>query len=266
MKDRRTLHRTLLLLAAMAGPMLAAAGPSAGVGQAFELKLRAGIKAGDLQKEHADNKAIGFAVGARRPLGKGFLTGEVSFDILPGQAHDATPFGGAVYAPAGAALGTASPTTQNPYFLRANESLDLRKESSQGFSLKGGYAAPLTWNEGLTWQAGLSLDAYKTSSEFTGTLRPMVMVGATPTQVVDSLNRKYYEGFATVAKGTAISPGFYVGLRQQLSEDFALELNLRNVGLKHFDYRATTYTGRPAATESSTIRGFILDFSLSLKL
>jgi len=262
MKDRRTLHRTLLLLAAMAGPMLDAADE----GQTFELKLRAGIKAGDLQKKHVDNKAIGFAVGARRPLGKGFLTGELSFDILPGQAHDATPFGGAVYAPAGTGLGTADPTTRNPYFLRPNESLDLRKESSQGFSIKGGYAAPLAWNAGLSWQAGLSLDAYKTSSEFTGTLRPMVLVGTTPTQVVDNLNRKYYEGFATVEKGTALAPGFYVGLRQQLSDEFALELNLRNVGVKHFDYRAITYTGRPAATESSTIRGFIVDFSLSLKL
>lgn len=262
MKDRRTLHRTLLLLAAMAGSTLTAAAPE----PSFELKLRAGLKSGDLQKDHQDNKAVGFGVGARRAFGPGFLTGELSFDFFPGQAHDATPFSGAVYAPAGTGLGTADPVTHNPYFLRPNDSLDLRKESSQGFSLKGGYAAPLSWNEGLTWQAGLSLDAYKTSSEFTGTLRPTVNVGSAPTQVLDSQGRKYYEAFATVSKGIALTPGFYVGLRQQLSEDFALEVNLRNIGLKHYDYRATTYTGRPATTESSTIRGFVVDFSLALKL
>lgn len=256
------LKRPALLFALLGAiPLGAAENPDA-----YELKLRAGVKAGDLQKDHADNKALGFALGARRPLGKGFLTGEVSFDILPGQARDAMPVGQAVYAPAGAGLGTASPTTGNPYFLRPNESIDLRKESSQGFSLKGGYAAPLTWNDGLTWQAGLSLDAYKTSSEFTGTLRPMVLVGSSPTQVLDAQGRKYYEGFATVAQGKVISPGFYVGLRQEIGNDFAVEVNLRNVGMKHFDYRATTYTGQPATTESSTIRGFILDFSLSLKL
>ncbi len=232
----------------------------------YELKLRAGVKAGDIQTVHADNKAVGFAVGTRRPMGSGFLTGEISFDLLPGQARDAMPVGRAVYAPAGAGLGTASPATGNPYFLRPNESIDLRKESSQGFSIKGGYAAALSWNEGLTWQAGLSLDAYKTSSEFTGTLRPMVLVGTSPTQVLDAQGRKYYEGFATVAQGKVLAPGFYVGLRQELGNDFAVEVNLRNVGTKHFDYRATTYTGQPATTESSTIRGFILDFSLSLKL
>jgi hypothetical protein len=261
MKERSKLHSTLLLVA-LAGSALAAADE----GQAFEVKIRAGLKGGDLQQKHVDNKVIGFALGGRRPLGQGWLTGEVGFDLLPGQAHDATPFSGPVYAPAGSALGTADPVSHNPYFLRANESLDLRKESSQGFSVKLGYAAPLALGPGLTWQAGLSVDAYKTSSEFTGTLRPMVMVGASPTQVADSLARKYYEGFATVAQGVALTPGFYAGLRQRIGEDFALELNLRNVGTKHFDYRATTYTGRPASTDSSTIRGFIVDFSLSLKL
>lgn len=262
MTDRGTLTRSLMLLAAMAGSSLFAAEP----GQAFELKLRVGTKSGDLQQDHGDNKVIGFAIGTRRPLGQGFLTGELSFDVLPGQARDTMPTGQAVYAPAGTGLGISDPVSNNTYFLRPNESIDFRKEASQGFSLKGGYAAPLSWNEGLTWQAGLSLDAYKTTSEFTGTLRPMVMVGASPTQVLDSQGRKYYEGFATVSQGTALTPGFYAGLRQQLSDDFALELNVRNVGMKHFDYRATTYTGRPATTESSTIRGFIVDFSLSLKL
>lgn len=261
MKARHILAPTFLLWA-LASPALLAGDQ----GMTYDLKVRVGLKGGDLQTKHADNKAFGFALSIRRPLGGGQLTGELSFDIFPGQNRDTMPTSGAVYAPAGAGLGTSDPITHNPYFLRPNESLDLRKESSQGFSLKGGYAAPLPWAEGLSWQAGLSLDAYKTSSEFTGTLRPMVLVGTIPTQVVDSANRKYYEGFAQVAKGKALSPGVYVGLRQQLSEDFALEVNLRNIGLKHYDYRATTYTGGPATTEGSTVRGFVVDFSLSLKL
>jgi len=261
MKARHILVPTLLL-AAIASPSLLAGDQ----GMTYDLKVRVGLKGGDLQNKHFDNKAFGFALGIRRPFGSGHLTGELSFDVFPGQNRDVLPLSGNVYAPAGSGLGTSDPITHNPYFLRTNESLDLRKESSQGFSLKGGYSAPLSWADGLSWQAGLSLDAYKTSSEFTGTLRPMVLVGTIPTQVLDTANQNYYEGFAHVAKGTALSPGVFVGLRQQLSEEFALEVNLRNVGLKHYDHRATTYTGSPATTEGSTVRGFVVDFSLSLKL
>ena len=260
MKGHRSLHRALAMFAVMACPLLA--GDS---GYDFDLKVKAGFKTGTLQTDHADNKAFGFALGASRPFGKGRLTLEAGFDILPGQTRDSLP-SGPIYAPAGAGLGTADPATGHPYFLRPNESLDLRKESSQGFSLKGGYAAPLTGVGGLSWQAGLSLDAYKTASEFTGTLRPMVASATgTVTQVSGSLG-KYYEGFATAPTGIALSPGFYAGLKLQLSDDFALEFNLRNVGLKHFEYRPTTYTGRPASVDSSTIRGFVIDFALCMKL
>ena len=171
MKDPRTLTRTLLLLAAMAGTSLLAADQP----DLFDLKLHAGLKSGELQKDHLDNKAMGFAIGARHPWGKGQLTAELSFDILPGQATDTMPTSGAVYGPGGA---VADPVSHNAYFLRPNESIDWRKESSQGFSLKGGYAAAVAGWQGLSWQAGLSIDAYKTSSEFTGTLRPMVYTGA----------------------------------------------------------------------------------------
>ena len=176
------------------------------------------------------------------------------------------PLGSPVYAPAGSALGTADPATSKPYFLRVNESLDLRKESAAGFSLRIGYAARAGWWEGLAWQAGLSLDGYKTSSECTGTLRPMVLSGNAPVQVKDSQGQAYYEGFAFVANGTKLAPGAYLGLRQKLSDDFALELSLRNFGAKHYDYRPTTYTGQPATLDTSTHRGFAIEFALALAL
>ena len=229
----------------------------------LEFKLRTGLTAGALRTDQGDNKAFGFALAIRKPFGKGQLTGELSYDILAGRARDVMPTSGPVYAPSGGSLGTASPTG-SPYFLRANESLDLRKESAAGFSLKGGYAAPLGLCEGLTWQAGISLDFYKTSSEFTGTLRPMV--GTTPTQVVDANHLKYYEGFATVEKNTTLSPGFYAGLRQSLGEDFALEFNVRNFGARHNDYRPTTYTGLPAGVATSTHRGFVFEVCLAMAL
>lgn len=237
---------------------------AADTGPAFEFKLRAGLTAGALRTAHGDNKAMAFGVGVRSPFRGGFLTAEVSFDLLPGQALDQTPLDGPVYAPAGTSLGTADPVTHKPYFLRVNESLDLRKESSQGFSLKGGYAAPTGWAEGLSWQAGISLDFAKVSSEFTGTLRPMVLSGTSPLQVKDAAGRNYYEGFAIVQKEAALTPGFYLGLRQELSPDFAVEAHVRNLGARHFDYHPTTYTGATAVMESSTKRGFVFDVGLAL--
>lgn len=260
MKHRRTFPPTLLLLAALAGGALDAADK----GYSFDFKLRGGLKGGDARKDHHDNKAFGLGLGVSRPMGKGLLTGELSFDVLPGQARETMPMGQPVYAPSGTGFGTASPAG-SPYFLRVNDSADLRKESSQGFSLKCGYSAPLGWWEGLSWQAGGSLDAYKTASEFTGTVRPFVLVGTTPTSVKDSQGRQYYEGWALVKHGKAIAPGFYAGFRQVLSEDIGLELNLRNIGLKHYDYRPMTYTGTAAVMESSTRRAFVVDVALAMK-
>ncbi|BDU76531.1 hypothetical protein [Mesoterricola sediminis] len=261
MKDRLTAFRALTVLAAAFAPLLAAE-PD----MSFDLKLKTGLKGGSARQELKDNKIFGFALGASRAYGSGRLTAELGFDILPGQNYDATPFSGAIHAPAGTGLGIADPATGHPYFLRPNESLDLRKESAQGFSLKLGYAAPLSWNQGLSWHAGISLEAYKVSSEFTGTLRPMyVNASGTPTQVATSLG-KYYEGFAFVSSGTSFAPGAFAGLRQEIGEDFAVELNLRSFGLKHQDYRPTTYTGAAPVLETSTKRGFSFDVALCLKL
>ncbi|WP_285577289.1 hypothetical protein, partial [Geothrix limicola] len=57
-------------------------------------------------------------------------------------------------------------TTWNgvPLSLSNANSMDLRKESAQGFSLRGGYTDALPWIQGMTWKAGLSLDAYKVMS------------------------------------------------------------------------------------------------------
>lgn len=257
--------RLLPLLALAAALSTSAPAFAADETTPFEFKLRAGLTAGTLRQDQGDNKAFGFGLAVREPFGKGFLTGELSYDILPGRARDTMPTTGPVYAPSGAALGVAGPSG-SPYFLRANESLDLRKESASGFSLKGGYSAPLGLFQGLSWQAGLSLDFYRTSSEFTGTLRPYVTTGGVPAQVLDAKGQKYYEGFAIVQHGSVLSPGIYLGLRQSLGEDFSLELNMRNFGARHYDYRATTYTGRPAYMDASTHRGFIFEVCLAMSL
>jgi hypothetical protein len=232
-----------------------------------EFKLRAGLTAGTLHQDQGANQAYGFGVAVRHNYGPGTLNLELSYDILAGQALDKTPFGNTVYGPSGTGFAATQPSTGHPYFLRANESIDFRKESASGFSLKAGYGAPTGLVDGLNWQAGLSLDFYQTSSEFTGTLRPMYLAadGKTPVQASTSLG-SYYEGIATVKKGSAIVPGVTVGLRQQLGKDFALELNLRNFGARHYDWRPTTYTGQATAMNESTHRGFLFEICLAMAI
>lgn len=236
-------------------------------GDTFEFKLRGGLMAGTLRDDQCGNQAYGFGVAYRRPWAQGTLALELSYDILAGDARDKMPLGRTVYGPSGAGLGATEPGTGNPYYLAVANSIDLRKESASGWSLKAGYGAPLGAWEGLSWQGGLSLDAYQTSSEFTATLRPMFTAAdGSAQQAVDGSGAKYYEGLASVQKGTSLVPGLFVGLRQQLGEDFAVELNLRNFGAKHYDWRASTYTGRPAAMDTSTHRGFLVEFCLAMSL
>ena len=157
----------------LAAALCAAAPALAGdEGFAPEFKVRAGLTAGAFRTDQDANQAYGFGLAVRHDYGPGTAFLELSYDFLAGQAVDRTPFGQPVWAPAGTGMGTSDPGTGNPYFLRANDSIDFRKESAAGFSLKGGYSAPLAFMEGLSWQAGVSLDFYQTSSEFTGTLRP----------------------------------------------------------------------------------------------
>lgn len=246
----------------LALPALAADG-----GTSCEFKLRGGLTAGTLRNDQGANQTYGFGVALRRPWAGGTLACELSYDILAGQYFDRMPVGGQVYGPALA--GTSDPVTGHPYYLTQANSIDWRKEQASGWSVKVGYAVPLGWWDGLSWQGGLSLDAYQTSSEFTATLRPMYLGGddgATPTQAVDAQGATYYEGIAQVRKGTTLTPGAFLGLRQQLGEDFALELNLRNFGARHYDWRPGTYTGRSAVMEESTHRGFLVEFCLAMSL
>lgn len=255
------LNRSILAAVLCAAlPALAADG-----GTTLEYKLGAGLTAGALRTDQGANQAYGFGLAARHPYGAGTLTLDLSYDLLAGQALDRMPLNQPVWGPSGTGLATTEPTTGNPYFLRTNESIDFRKESAAGFSLRGGYSAPLGAVPGLNWQAGISLDWLRTSSEFTGTLRPMYLsAGGAPTQAGATQN--YYEGFAFVQAKAALVPGFYLGLRQQLGQDFALELNARDLGAKHYDWRPTTYTGQPAAMDSSTHRGFLFQICLAMAL
>jgi hypothetical protein len=253
----KLLRYGLVLVPALVLPLAAQDKPLS-----FDMKIRAGLTTGAIQKDHFDNKAMGFGLATIYPLGgTKAVTAELSFDLLTGRHHDVLSTSGAVW------VNPANPVTTNgttPYVLNPTYSYDDRKESSQGFSLRLGYTDALPILDGLSWQAGLSLDRYKPKSEFKYTFiavpTPPKVTQADGTLVVP------YEGGTFVASDPKLVPGFFVGVKYSFDKEKGLEFNIRNIGAAHYDFTPFTYTGKAARLDSSTSRGFVFEIALSVKI
>jgi len=234
----------------------------------FDLKLRGGITGGSLQKEHADNKLFGFGVEGRYSIGgPKALFAELSYDVLTARWRDVTPSSGTFWAQpsgGGAPVTTLDGTpTGAPLTLSNSNSIDLRKEAAQGFSFKMGYTDALPWVEGMSWKAGLSLDAYKVQSEFTGTLVPQDTEGNVYS---DGSGTDYYEGWAISKAKTKLGLGAFLGVGVSLNENLRIEFNFRSIATGHYDYHPFTYTGQPAFMEEKTRHAVAFEIALALKL
>jgi hypothetical protein len=252
-----------LFLAGVFGTVLPLSGADGG--PTFDFKIRGGFTAGDLSKDQNSNQAFGFAVASRFPLGGArAFTLELGFDHFNGQDHDVIPTGGAVY------YNPQNPVTTfqgEPLYLSKTNSIDFRKEQSQGFSLRGIYSDALPMVEPWYWFAGASLDFYKVSSEMSGTLIPTY--GSAPGTAVPDPNvpgNDYYEGWAFVEEKMKPNVGLLVGVGVPLSETIKFEFTVRNIGTTHFDYKPFTYTGQSPVLVESTHRGFVFEFGLVVKI
>jgi len=231
----------------------------------FDFKIRGGLTAGDLSKDQHSNQAFGFAVASRFPLGNArAFTLELGFDHFNGQDYDAMPAGGAIY------YNPQSPVASyqgEPLYLSKANSIDFRKEQSQGFSLRGTYSDALPNLGGWYWFAGVSLDFYKVTAELSGTLIPMY--GAAPGTAVPDPSvpgNDYYEGWAFVKGKTKPGVGLLGGVGLPLSDALKFEFTVRNIGTTHFDYKPFTYTGQSPVLSESTHRGFVFEFGLVVKI
>jgi len=234
-------------------------------GPTFDLKIRGGLTAGDLSRDQHSNQAFGFAVASRFPLGGArAFTLELGFDHFNGQDRDVMPTSGAVYYNPQSPVTTFSGET---LYLSTTNSIDFRKEESQGFSLRGVYSDALPILEGWYWFAGASLDFYKTSAQMSGTLIPMY--GAAPGTAVPDPNvpgNDYYEGWAFVKDKMKPGVGLLAGVGVPFSENLKFEFTIRNIGTTHFDYKPFTYTGQSPVLVESTHRGFVFEFGLVVKI
>ncbi len=268
MLSNHLVPRALAALACGAVLPLLAADPA----PTFDFKVRTGLTAGDIRRDHDDNKALGFAVAGRFPLGPSrAFTVELGFDVMPGQAHDVMPTSGAVHYRPEAPVTTYG---GEPLYLSPSNSIDFRKERSQGFSLRGSYTDKLG-STSLYWFAGASLDLYKVTAELSGTLIPVYgtdpatpVPGYVPLDPSDPASdvKDYYEGWAMSREKTRLAVGAHAGLGVALTQDFKLELTVRNIGMNHFEYKPFTYTGKTPVLEESTRRGFVFELALAFRI
>lgn len=240
-----------------------------------EFKIRSGLTAGTVAQDLQDNKTFGFAIANTFQLseGKG-ISVELGYDTFTGNHRDSMRSGGPVYYNLNGTVISADPASGAPLYLRPNESTDSRSRRMEGFGLRVSYVNRIPGLPGLSWQAGLSLDRYKSSSEFLIDLRPFYsdanggVHSLTGYEGVDSAGNRItsHEGYANQAARTVFTFGAHAGLVYQLSPEFKLEGNLRNIGYGVKDYAPLAYTGKPASLSDKNGRGFVFEIGLSMNL
>lgn len=257
MNGTRTMFR--LVLASALGLLPLAA-------QDYDFKVRVGLNAGSIVQDLRDNKAIGLGAQASFPLSaSSALTAEIGYDYLPGRGRDLVPgmLGQNVFAKDAAGnIVTAGPNGAPLQIVidGSNGSKDVRKRGLEGFSLRGGYRAALPLMEGLAWQAGLSLDAYRSDNEFSGVLRPVYKAAD------GKLVRVGGESWVENRERKAFNVGLFAGVAYQLHPNHKLEFNVRNIGYGLKDYRPFTTTGKPAEIVDARGRGWVFECALTVKL
>lgn len=254
-----SLWRLGLVLTALATPLAAK-----DWSENLELKLRMGMNAGSLVTDLSDNKTFGMAIGTAFDLSDTqAITVELGFDYLPGRGKDILPASGTpvFYNQNGTVI---SSYNGNPLFLQvsdSNGSADSRRRSAQGISLRGGYRQAIPSVPGLSWQAGLSLDRYKSTNEFVGNIVPVYKDG----DEVSNISDNSYEGWAYSRQRAVLSPGAYAGVAYQFQDEYKVEFNVRNVGVGIMNHTPLAYTGRTASFDTSTSRGFLFELSMAVK-
>jgi len=219
----------------------------------FAFKLHAGATAGNLKDDlHAQNM-LGLGIEGSYALSStGALIGEVTFTSYGGgKGYDNTNYAGPIYIAGGATTSGGVPIT-----LQTPTSADYRKNTLQGFSLRGGYRG--TFAGMWSWQAGLTADGLKYRQEASGTLQPKV--GTT------TANAGPLEGFAATPTKTKVGIGAFVGVKVQFSDNFSLETNVVSVGYGTANYQPFSYTGQAPTVDSQTRHGILLEVAFGLKL
>lgn len=199
--------------------------------------------------------------GERRLAGRGTVYAELNYRYFRSINFEATRFGNGM-APDGTAgqitKWAFDPSAGLPRADGRYDSVDIRKNLLEGMGLQMGYRHPLgrsIWS----LQAGLSLNALKSTQEVIGSLKVVKnREAATPTVLAS-------EAMLFSLSKSSLRPGCFAGLRGDLGTNLFAECNLSLAGYSEVNYLPSSYTGRPAATESRNRTKTSLEFNAGLR-
>ncbi len=191
------------------------------------VKVRAGVCVGDVQKDMQANKVTGMGL-------------EFGYKLTASTAV----FGELAY------LNFASTDYWNtlPAAATTATSVDLRKNRLEGFLVRGGYRSAFG-PAGLSWQAGLDIDRFKSRQEVSG----QIVVGTTT------------EGLAVTPESTKVNIGLFAGLHYDLGDSATLECNLVSIGYGKVNWVPRSYSGTTPAAETTSRRGFVCEVAVGFK-
>jgi len=262
--SRRHTRLGITVMAILAGAASAMAQGSPKAGDLdFAFKVHAGATSGSLKDDMHAESMLGIGVeGSWALSSKAAIFGELTYSSYGGgEGYDNTHFSGPIYASTGATTGPDG----TPLFLQQASSVDYRKNTLRGFSLRGGYRA--VFANSWSWQAGLAIDGMQFRQEASGNLQPKgISIPVPPATTGTLASVGAFEGFAVTPTKTKINLGAFAGVRYQFSEDFFLESNLVSVGYGTANYQPHTYTGQAPSVDSQTRHGILLEVAFGLKL
>jgi len=186
--------------------------------------------------------------GEYRLTEKTAVFAELKYRTFRSVYHEATRFG------SGYTLnGTFVNQTASTLGITMANSVDVRRDVVEGYGLAFGYRGPLMGD--FSWQAGLSLDSFKSTQEVTGAITVNTGVPASTTR----------EGLSYTPSKTGVKPGAFVGAQWTVSPNFYVESNLAFVSFKQINYLPTAYTGAAASTETKNVNKVLLEVNAGFR-
>lgn len=253
---RLTSHLTALALLG-AGLGLCAKGPS------LDFKIGSGVFVGD-PGSNRNMSLQHLALQVSLPAGKGSVFAEIQTRLIRSDSYDNTQLG------KGYALNTSgqvvtgvitayriNPTSGRPEANGNFDSVDLRRDNLDGYSINLGYRMPLGL-EGLTVHGGLSLHALRAQQDVSGGLKVIVDRNVTTPVVLGQ------ENFYTQHEKRSLMPGAFAGARYQVNGNLFVEGNVSLLAWKDVKWMPFSYTGQAPATELLARRKGSVEFSMGM--
>lgn len=253
---RLTSHLTALALLA-AGLGLSANGPS------LDFKIGSGVFVGDPGSSR--NMSLQhLALQVSQPLGSGSLFAELQTRLIRADSYDNTKLGTGYARNAAGQVVTGvitayriNPTSGRPEANGNYDSVDLRRDNLDGYSVNLGYRMPFG-PEGLTVHGGLSLHALRAQQDVSGGIKVIVDRNATTPVVLGS------ENFYTQYEKRSLMPGAFAGARYQVNKTLFVEGNVSLLAWKDVQWMPFSYTGQAPTTELLARRKASVEFSMGM--